>query len=290
MHDAAHPYLAAGADDSTRKDRGSGGEECPVIDLCSVDVRMWPDQDVATDAGLVPGSSPDQRVLHDDRVRTDVDTAVLCGDDSTEQDPHAGSDVHGSADDGIRRHVRVVVHDRALSSVLDQHPPTVAHRRPNDNRVRVRDVGRDTAQESAASHHRCVTMTDPTGAIVRNLFDRIGTGASPTELAEYFHEDVDWFVPGDTAVVPWIGRKVGRAGVAEFYQQLRDLTTPVAFTIDHILSEGTRAVVLGHLVTEVNATGRRIDSDFAFDIEVDGELIVGYRMFEDTWAVAQAMR
>lgn len=133
-------------------------------------------------------------------------------------------------------------------------------------------------------------MTDHTRAIVHSLFDRLAEGASPRELAEHFDENVDWFIPGDTSVVPWIGQKTGRGGVAEFYQQLRDLTTPVEFTINRIVVEGSSAVVIGHLITTINSTGRRIDSDFAFDIEVSGDLITRYHMFEDTWAVSEAVR
>ena len=133
-------------------------------------------------------------------------------------------------------------------------------------------------------------MNDQTVEIVRDLFRLVEAGASPGELAEHFHEDIDWFIPGDKRVVPWIGRKRGRTGVAEFFQQLRALTVPVEFTIRHIVAEGSRAVVLGHLVTDVVSSGRRIDSDFAFDIKVAGGLITRYHMFEDTWAVAEAFR
>lgn len=133
-------------------------------------------------------------------------------------------------------------------------------------------------------------MTERTRAAVTGLFDRLADGASPDSLAAHFHPDVDWYIPGDTGTVPWIGRKVGRTGVAEFYQQLRDLTVPIEFTIEQILVRDARCVVLGHLITEVKTTGRRIDSDFAFDLEVVDDLITRYHMFEDTWAVAAAFR
>ncbi|MFI7239916.1 nuclear transport factor 2 family protein [Streptomyces cyaneofuscatus] len=55
-----------------------------------------------------------------------------------------------------------------------------------------------------------------------------------------------------------------------------------------IIGGGVRCVVLGSLRTEVLATGRDIESDFAHDIEVRDGLITRYRMFEDTWAVAKA--
>ncbi|NJP49550.1 SnoaL-like domain-containing protein [Streptomyces sp. SBST2-5] len=120
------------------------------------------------------------------------------------------------------------------------------------------------------------------------LFERLGSGASPDELALHFDDDVDWFIPGDASVVPWIGRKRGRAGVAEFFTQLGREARPEEFTIETIVGEGSRCVVLGHLRTKVLATGRVIRSDFAFDIEVRDGLITRYHMFEDTFAVAAA--
>lgn len=128
-----------------------------------------------------------------------------------------------------------------------------------------------------------------TRTAVNHLFQSLEAGATPTELAEHFHEDVDWFIAGNTEVVPWIGRKVGRAGVAEFYQQLRDLTKPIEFVIQRTFVDGSDAVVLGRLTTEVSSTGKRIDSEFAFDIEVTDGLISRYHMLEDSWAVAGAL-
>ncbi|AOS63793.1 nuclear transport factor 2 family protein [Actinoalloteichus hymeniacidonis] len=125
-------------------------------------------------------------------------------------------------------------------------------------------------------------------AVAADLFDRVRSGAAPTELAEHYDEDVDWFIPGDTSVVPWIGRKVGRAGVAEFYTQLAAGTELAHFGIDTIIGDGDRCVVLGGLRTTVLATGRVIETDFAFDVRVRDGLITRYHMFEDTWAVASA--
>ncbi|MET8828020.1 nuclear transport factor 2 family protein [Streptomyces sp. NPDC004610] len=134
-------------------------------------------------------------------------------------------------------------------------------------------------------------MTNSTArTVATTLFDRLRSGATPAELAEHYDEDVDWFIPGDTSLVPWIGRKTGRAGVAEFYTQLGQGTAVRRFEIDAIVGDGDRCVVLGSLRTEVLATGRDIETDFAFDITVRDGLIVRYHMFEDTWAVAEALR
>lgn len=133
-------------------------------------------------------------------------------------------------------------------------------------------------------------MIRPARALAADLFERLAEGAKPAQLAEFFDNDVDWYIPGDTATVPWTGRKVGRAGVAEFYQQLHELTVPHEFTVETILGDAERCVALGHLRTEALATGAVIESAFAFDIKARNNLITRYHMFEDTWATADAFR
>ena len=132
--------------------------------------------------------------------------------------------------------------------------------------------------------------TEQTRQVAVQLFTDLADGLDPTQLATRFAEDVDWFIPGDHDTVPWIGRRRGRAGVAEFYRQLRDLVVPEEFEVRRVVAEGDRCVVIGVLVTLVRATGSRIESEFAFDIEVRDGLITRYHMFEDTWAVSNACR
>ena len=137
---------------------------------------------------------------------------------------------------------------------------------------------------------RELVTTEQTRKTAGQLFADLADGRAPEELAAHFADDIDWFIPGDVDTVPWIGRKRGRAGVAEFYRQLQDLVVAERFEIRAILAEAERCVVLGDLVTVVRATGRRIESEFAFDIEVRDGLITRYHMLEDTWAVARACR
>jgi len=54
--------------------------------------------------------------------------------------------------------------------------------------------------------------------VVTEYLRRAGTGEPVSKIAELVSEEVDWFVAGDTDTVPWIGRKIGKAGAAEFYQ------------------------------------------------------------------------
>jgi hypothetical protein len=136
---------------------------------------------------------------------------------------------------------------------------------------------------------------EPNGSLVRTAVDELFAawiaGATPEELAERFHEDVDCFIPGDTQNVPWIGRKIGRAGIAEHFAQLGQSVTTESWEVDTIMTDGNRAVMLGNFRPRVNATGRAIDSEYAFDVAVDETgLITRYHMLEDSWAVSEAVR
>lgn len=132
--------------------------------------------------------------------------------------------------------------------------------------------------------------SDSCEVVATDLFDALLAGEStPEELAERFTEDVDWFIPGNTELVPWIGERNGRAEVANFYTELGQQTTLEMFEIDTIIGEGDRCVVLGNLRTRANDTGRYMVTDFAYDIAVEDGLINRYHMHEDSWAVSEAL-
>lgn len=133
-------------------------------------------------------------------------------------------------------------------------------------------------------------MSKITEKVVRKLFDDASKGVSPEELSQFFSEEVDFFVAGDTEHVSWIGKKNGRKEVASFYSQLSELINSQKFQIDDILIKGTRAVVLGQLVSEVKKTGKIIETEFAYDIVVEQEQITRFRMFEDSFAVSEAVK
>lgn len=102
------------------------------------------------------------------------------------------------------------------------------------------------------------------------LLNARSAGASPADLAERFSEEVDWLIGGDVDNVPWIGRKVGRAGVIEHFTQLEKGVEPESFELDAIVSEGDRAVVLGEFSARFSATGAVVDGGLVFDIATDG--------------------
>ncbi|QRK08844.1 nuclear transport factor 2 family protein [Archangium violaceum] len=127
-----------------------------------------------------------------------------------------------------------------------------------------------------------------TRTIASTYFERLRAGAEPDALASLFSEDVDWDIPGDTRRVPWIGKRKGRAGVAGFFRELREQVESLRFEVRSLVVEGNEAVAPGHLESRVKSTGRIIDSEFALHLTVRNGLIVRYRLFEDSHAVARA--
>lgn len=123
---------------------------------------------------------------------------------------------------------------------------------------------------------------------IEEFFRRTGLAASVEEIAALVSDDVDWFVAGDLPVVPWIGRKVGKSGAAQFYAQIRTEIVSERFELKDILSQGNRVVAIGELASRVRKTGKLIESEFVFDFVVENGLIIRFRMFEDSFAVAQA--
>ncbi|HLR94562.1 MAG TPA: nuclear transport factor 2 family protein [Jiangellaceae bacterium] len=126
---------------------------------------------------------------------------------------------------------------------------------------------------------------------VRAFYDVfLDSASTPAEIAGLFAEDAEWEIPGDPDVVPWVGKHHGRMAIAEAIAVLRARTEPVSFEVDRLLAEEDAVVALGHLVTRIPATGRVIESAFAGHFTVTDGWITSYRLLEDTWTVATAVR
>lgn len=107
-------------------------------------------------------------------------------------------------------------------------------------------------------------------------------------LLELFSEEVDWDIPGNKDVVPWVGPRHGREAVGAFHQDLAIQIAPERFEVQRILADDKDVVAIGELSSRVKATGRLIETPFAFVFTIKEGKIVRYRMLEDSYAVAIA--
>ena len=126
--------------------------------------------------------------------------------------------------------------------------------------------------------------------IARELLDRIANGRDPAEIAAPFADDLSFEIQGDDGVLPWIGRKAGRAAMADFMRDLRDLTEPLAFDVEDVLANDSRAVIVGSLRTRIRKTGRVTATQFAIILTIANGLVSRFQILEDSFDLSKAAR
>lgn len=127
-------------------------------------------------------------------------------------------------------------------------------------------------------------------AIAQKLLEGIGGGHEPDMIAAPFAPDLQFEIQGDDGVLPWVGRKTGRAALSDFVREIRVLTEPISFDVEDILGSETRAAIVGALQTRIKATGRIIRSQFAIILTIADETVTRFQMLEDSFDVSKAAR
>ena len=122
--------------------------------------------------------------------------------------------------------------------------------------------------------------------VVNSFFDKFKKGATPDELAAYFDEQAEYFIPGDTKNVPWIGKRVGRAAIKESFRLLKENIQPEKLIFTDILAKGDRVVILGYLESRMKKNSKQMKSEFSIDIVVKNGLLTRYHLLEDSFEVS----
>lgn len=126
--------------------------------------------------------------------------------------------------------------------------------------------------------------------LAQEFLGRMGSGAEPDEVAKLFSETLEWEIAGDTGVLPWIGRKSGRAAIIDFVRDSRAMLEPLSFEAHDTLADENRAVILGSLASKLKRNGKAITTDFAIVLTVANGEIVRFQMLEDSFAVSKVAR
>ena len=129
----------------------------------------------------------------------------------------------------------------------------------------------------------------PTGAVMDDFFRQLAA-RDPEALAALCADPVDWYIPGNEAVAPWLGRRRDPRGVAAYARALFAATRPLGASIHHRWIDGEFGIVSGEFASELTATGREFRSPFTADFVVRGGRIVRYRLLEDSQALVEALR
>lgn len=122
--------------------------------------------------------------------------------------------------------------------------------------------------------------------VVQSVFEAFGRGDVPALLA-LVDDGAEWVAPGP-ANVPYFGERRGREGAAEFFRHLGSEVEFESFEPGAFIAEGDRVVVLGRERGRVRRTGKTFDNDWALLFTVRGGKVAGFRIYENTAAIAEA--
>jgi ketosteroid isomerase-like protein len=108
-------------------------------------------------------------------------------------------------------------------------------------------------------------------------------------LIHLFSEKVDWDIPGNEELAPWLGKRKNRQEIEEFFKLLWKSIEPISAQIDHILVEGDFAVVTGEFSSRMLRSGQVYASMFSAHFTVKEANIVRYRLQEDSYGLVEAL-
>lgn len=123
-------------------------------------------------------------------------------------------------------------------------------------------------------------MQDQNVALIRKLYDAFAKGDIQT-IINHVADDVEWISEGP-AVVPWYGKKKGRAGVQEFFHGLASTQENMKLTIDDFVAQDDRVATFGRFKSKTKATGREIDTPIAHFFRIRDGKVVKFLNFGDT--------
>lgn len=110
-----------------------------------------------------------------------------------------------------------------------------------------------------------------------------------SRLMPLFADQVDWYIPGDIAKASWLGRRNTKHEIEEFFIQLWSQTESVSATIDQMMTENDTTLISGEFSTKMLPSGKTVDSLFFIQLTIQDELIVKYRLLEDSFAVSRSL-
>ena len=128
-----------------------------------------------------------------------------------------------------------------------------------------------------------------TRTVVEAFFQRLAAG-EPEQLVALLAEDVDWDIPGNATLAPWVGPRHSREGVADYLRLLRASVEPISAEVQHVLVDGEMAVAVGQFASRMVAAGKVVESIFFAQFVVRDGLIARDRLLEDSQAVVEALR
>ena len=135
-------------------------------------------------------------------------------------------------------------------------------------------------------------MSDLQTIETRNLIENFYQALANRDLhalLTLFAEKVDWDVPGNEELAPWLGKRQSRNEIKEFHQLLWQSVEPVSAEIEHILADGNFGVATGQFSSLMLRSGQVYSSIFSAHFTLKDGKIVRYRFLEDSHGLVEAL-
>jgi ketosteroid isomerase-like protein len=132
-----------------------------------------------------------------------------------------------------------------------------------------------------------MAQTDENIALIQAAFADFGKGDIQTLLTR-FDENAAWETPFPRDIVPYGGKRTGKAQIREFFDQLAQTTETLRFEPKEFIASGETVVVLGVFGGRVRKTGRAAESDFAMVFRIRNGKVTSYKEYTDAHVVVQA--
>ncbi len=134
------------------------------------------------------------------------------------------------------------------------------------------------------------TTVSPSMGDFVQLFFQFLSKRDLENLTALFAEEVDWYIPGNEELAPWLGKRTSRSQVREFYQLLWQNTEALSASVDKLMIDGDDAIISGTFSSRMLQTGKVVDSLFFIQLTRADGLIVKYQLLEDSYAVFIALK
>lgn len=125
--------------------------------------------------------------------------------------------------------------------------------------------------------------------IVQEAYAAFGRGDIPAVL-NVFADDMEYFVPGPTDIIPTAGQRRDPEQVAQLFATINETEEVQQFEPQEFIAQGDMVVVLGHSRARVKSTGRTLEGDWVDVITLRDGKAVRYRHYYDTAAAVEAFR
>jgi ketosteroid isomerase-like protein len=126
-------------------------------------------------------------------------------------------------------------------------------------------------------------------ALVQSLYMAFARGDVQTLLAA-LTDDVEWILPGPPDVIPFAGVHRGPQAVLRYFVVLNETLEFEKLEAHEFLARDDKVIVLGRSRDRMKSTGRSAENEWAAAITLREGKVARYQIYEDTAALASALR